>query len=461
MKAKLRIAVASVLVAAGLAVTAGAASYDGSADRLKDLGLFQGTQNGYELDRAPTRGEAAAMLVRLLGKEAEAKELTYDAPFTDLAEWQKPYVQYLYTNGLTNGATATTFAPADTCSAQMYTTFLLRSLGYSDAAQGDFTYTGALDFGKTVGLVDYANCDASNFLRDHVAAMSLTALATDVKGEEDTKLLEKLVADGAVAADTAADTLAFFENYDAYMTASAAMADTTAMDLSVALDAKISLNGQMVAVVSMPMEIQANVDTAHMDQTKMAISANMQMEADPALTGGAQASINMPVKYYYTDGVYYMNMGDEKVKMEMSLEDAIAQMGGLDDMMQQSEPLCLIDSITRAGNRITVTYSASGMSGLVDTVLDSMNMDELLAGIGMEFDDIDASVTVVNNRLESMDMSAAVTVTAEGQTVQMTMDMTYEVNATGNSVRVQLPNDLNTYVDMMAEGSSETQTPAA
>ena len=63
----------------------------------------------------------------------------------------------------------------------MYTTFLLRALGYSDAAEGDFTYDAAIDFGETIGLVDYANCNESAFLRDHVAAMSLTALNTDVK----------------------------------------------------------------------------------------------------------------------------------------------------------------------------------------------------------------------------------------------------------------------------------------
>ena len=39
MKTKLRIVLASVLVAAGLAMTAGAASYDNCADQLKDLGL--------------------------------------------------------------------------------------------------------------------------------------------------------------------------------------------------------------------------------------------------------------------------------------------------------------------------------------------------------------------------------------------------------------------------------------
>jgi len=45
--------------------------YTKEADLLNSLGLFNGTQNGYELNRVPTRVEAAAMLVRLLGAEDE------------------------------------------------------------------------------------------------------------------------------------------------------------------------------------------------------------------------------------------------------------------------------------------------------------------------------------------------------------------------------------------------------
>ena len=124
---KMRIALASMLVAAGITATAGAANFTNCADRLKDVGLFQGTNQGYQLDKAPTRAEASAMLVRLLGKEEEAKGLTYTAPFTDLVGWEKPYVQYLYDNGLANGTSATAYNPTGKCSAQMYTTFLLRT----------------------------------------------------------------------------------------------------------------------------------------------------------------------------------------------------------------------------------------------------------------------------------------------------------------------------------------------
>ena len=65
----------------GLSVTALAGEPDAqcAAESLYQLGLFNGTGTyadgspKFELDRAPTRFEAVTMLVRLLGKEDEAK----------------------------------------------------------------------------------------------------------------------------------------------------------------------------------------------------------------------------------------------------------------------------------------------------------------------------------------------------------------------------------------------------
>ena len=449
MKRKLRMVLAGVLAVASLAMTAGAASYDNCADRLSDLGLFQGTGNGYQLDRAPTRAEAATMLVRLLGAEAEAEELAYSAPFTDLDDWQKPYVQYLYDNGLTTGATATTFEPEDTCSAQMYTTFLLRALGYSDAAGGDFTYTGAVDFGKSIGLVDYANCNETNFLRDHVAAMSLTALNTAVKDDADTKLLEKLVEDGAVAASAADEMLAFFDNYDAYVAATAAMNEETKMDISVDVSANVTVADQQVMSLSMPMDMKMDMDLENMDQSRISMTGKMDMQIDEALVeAGAETSVSQDVAYYYTDGVYYMNLGDQKVKMDMSFEDAMAQVSGL-DQMQNSEPICLIDSIDVSGSTMTVTYSGAGMSGLVNDVLGEMGMDADTAGVDVQIGDVTSSVTISNGTIRSMDIDMQITMTVDG--VAMTMDMTMDctVNATGDRVTVDIPDDLDSYTDLI------------
>lgn len=452
MKRKMRMVLASVLAVASLAMSAGAASYDNCADRLSDLGLFQGTGDGYELDRAPTRAEAATMLVRLLGAEAEAQKLEYTAPFTDLSDWQKPYVQYLYDNGLTNGATATTFEPEGACSAQMYTTFLLRALGYSDAAGGDFAYSGAVDFGESIGLVDIANCNETNFLRDHVAAMSLTALNTAVKDDADTKLLEKLVADGAVEQATAADMLAFFDNYDAYVAAAAAMNDETRMDVSVDMSATVDMDGQQVMTLSMPMEMKMDMDLENMDQSQISMTGTMNMTMDESLVAeGEQSSVSQVVSYYYADGVYYMDLGDQKVKMDMSFEDALAQMGDLANMAESgtSEPICLIDSITTSGNSMTVTYSAAGMSNLVDEVLAGMGMDEQTAGVDFSMDDVTSSVTIENGAVSATSMTAVINMNVEGSAMTMNMSMDMAINQTGDGVTIDVPDDLDTYTDII------------
>ena len=462
MKRKMRMAVASVLAVASLAMSAGAASYDNCAERLSDLGLFRGTESGYELDRAPTRAEAGVMLVRLLGAEEEAQALEYTAPFTDLEGWEQPYIQYLYDNGLTTGATETTFEPLNTCSAQMYTTFLLRALGYSDAAEGDFTYADAVDFGKSIGLVDMANCNESNFLRDHVAAMSLTALNTAVKDDADTKLLEKLVADGAVEASAAEDMLTFFENYDAYVEAAAAMNEETKMDVSADVAATVDIDGQQVMTLSMPMNMKMDMNMDNLDQSQISMTGTMNLEMDEALAGdGAETSINQDVSYYYADGVYYMDLGDQKVKMDMSFEEALAHMGDLANLAQESasEPICLIDSITTSGNTMTVTYSAAGMSGFIDDVLSSMGMDEAATGVDFNMGDVTSTVTIENGTIRAMSMTAVINLGIEEMTLTMDMSMDMDINATGNSVTVDVPDDLDSYTDLI--GGADAPADAA
>ena len=63
------VCVGAAAAAAMLTASAFAANYTELQIHCTKWGLFQGTQNGYDLDRTPTRAEAAVMLVRLLGKE--------------------------------------------------------------------------------------------------------------------------------------------------------------------------------------------------------------------------------------------------------------------------------------------------------------------------------------------------------------------------------------------------------
>ncbi len=103
------------------------------AQMLYGLGLFRGTQNGFELDRVLRRDEAAAMLVRFLGGEEQALAGEWSHPFTDVPQWANPYVGWLYENGLTNGVSGDQYGAAQETTTGQYVTFLSRALTGGDA----------------------------------------------------------------------------------------------------------------------------------------------------------------------------------------------------------------------------------------------------------------------------------------------------------------------------------------
>lgn len=180
---------------------------------LKTLGLFQGVSDtDFALGRAPTRTEALIMLIRVLGKESDARNGTWCHPFTDVAGWADNYVGYAYETGLTNGVSATQFG-GGTASAAMYLTFVLRALGYSDQSGGDFTWDNPFSLAKQVGILP--DCvQLSSFLRADVVLVSYAALPVRLKNSSQT-LAQKLMADGVftqAAFDACYDPSAL-ENY--------------------------------------------------------------------------------------------------------------------------------------------------------------------------------------------------------------------------------------------------------
>ena len=132
-----------ILVSMIPATTAFAADYSHEAETLKELGLFLGTDTGFELERAATRAEAAVMTVRILGKEDEAKQNNHEHPFADVPDWASPHIGFLYYNKITMGVSDTQFGSFEIATAAQYATFILRALGYDDSA-GDFVWSSAL-----------------------------------------------------------------------------------------------------------------------------------------------------------------------------------------------------------------------------------------------------------------------------------------------------------------------------
>lgn len=330
----LRAVCVGAAAAAMLTASAFAANYTNCADSLHEMGLFQGTQNGYDLDRTPTRAEASVMLVRLLGKEAEAKTLTYTAPFTDLKGWEKPYVQYLYSNGLANGTNRTTFNPTGKCTAQMYAVFLLRALGYSDTA--DFSYANAIETAREQGIYDTGIINVQNFLRDDAAAASYTVLSVSPKNSEGT-LLDQLVSENAITEADAKRYQSLFSSYAQYREATAGMDALLhySVNSEFASPVAVTRDGKTV------MQVQTS-ETTVFDREKNELLTDRKM----TLSAPNISDKQLLTQSYLSDGALYHKLnGSWSAELVTAAEqEGLAAMYG-------RVPLVCVDSLSqRAGS---------------------------------------------------------------------------------------------------------------
>lgn len=107
------------------------------AEMLKQLGLFRGTDKGFELERNMTRAEAAAMLVRLLGAEDKVLAGTWSHPFNDVPQWADKCVGWLYQSGLTKGVSRTKYGAEQNTTLEQYAVFLSRAVCGNDDWQAN------------------------------------------------------------------------------------------------------------------------------------------------------------------------------------------------------------------------------------------------------------------------------------------------------------------------------------
>ncbi|MBQ7085946.1 MAG: hypothetical protein IJM96_00550, partial [Clostridia bacterium] len=152
------------------------------AQALYDLGLFRGTNDGFDLHKKGDRLQGLIMLIRLMGKENEALAHSGQTQFTDLTGWLEghKYIGYGYENGITKGTNTenTTFSPSMELDEKMYYTFVLRALGYDDAA-GDFHWeqsseSKAIELGL-ITKAEQAEIAENGLYRDYIVKISYNA----------------------------------------------------------------------------------------------------------------------------------------------------------------------------------------------------------------------------------------------------------------------------------------------
>jgi hypothetical protein len=154
------------------------------ANALKEMGLFAGTDKGYELEALPTRTQAIVFLLRMLGEEKTAQNSDYTCPFTDVPGWAYKYVAYAYNKGYTSGTGKTTFGANDLTTPAQFVTFMLRALGYSDK-NGDFVWNESIQKAESLGIIPLGKYTANGpFNRGDCVDIIYSVLGAKKKGNK-------------------------------------------------------------------------------------------------------------------------------------------------------------------------------------------------------------------------------------------------------------------------------------
>lgn len=177
---------------------------------------------------------------------------------------------------------------------------------------------------------------------------------------------------------------------------------------------------------------------------------NMKMAMEGALSA---SGVSIDMNIYYSDGYYYLNMMDQKMKQQMDVSNLQKQISSTTSQSQLP-----VDNY----KNIVVSQDDDG-----NTVLDyELNEDGLNEYIQMAADQISSASgsTASSGDLDGIRISSfsgtrtldkddntlkdsaefvMVSSSYEGETVTVTMEVTY--NNPGKSVTVTLPDDLNDY----------------
>lgn len=473
MKRFLTILLTTLALAGLLCVSASASSFDGPAAELSAIGMLKGGSGGFDLDKAPTRSQAAIMLVRLYGAEEEAKAAyaagDLQCPFTDVNGTAAPFAAWLKDKGLASGTSETTFGGSEPCSAKAYTIFLLRALGYQDNV--DFTAANAQEFAMGLGLLD-TSALTGKFLRDDLAAMTYQALGMDRK-DGSTYLLASLIESGAVDAAAAKPMTDKIETYRALQASGAA----AAQGLDTTVDVKMAMSlGIKGTEGGTSLDMTQKADATVKGRIQMVLDKDLQMAMDLTVTAtDGETTETEKMEYWLKDGVVYVRSGEDAYQMPAGMG---LDMETLADLLEQSAGqsyaamLPFIDSITAkasGGNTLYTLKLNNAFAGMINGLTGQI-LGVLEAGADLDMKmslSLDGSTITYTVDKDGTLKSAAADLTlkagvkaSDGKDsltadVSADLDMTMEVKAMGKAVKISFP-DFSGFEDLIGGAGGPT-----
>lgn len=145
--------------------------------RLRDLGILSGYEdNTFRADNSITRAEFTKIVVCMMNKEDEARNITSVSGFFDVGAdfWAAPYINYAVSKDILSGYSDGSFGPNRTISFQEAVTILLRTLGYTEKEVGYFWPNNYVNAAARLGI-----SEGMDFSSDSQITRKTAALLTD------------------------------------------------------------------------------------------------------------------------------------------------------------------------------------------------------------------------------------------------------------------------------------------
>lgn len=139
-------------------------SYYNSVNRLQDLGIISGYEDGlFHGDRYITRAEFAKVIVCAMDAENEAKTYGISSKFYDVPQgnWAVPYIAYVASKGIVSGYPDGSFGPSNTLTYAEALTIIGRMMGYTEDTIGAYWPTNYIEMASGIGITDGLPIDAN------------------------------------------------------------------------------------------------------------------------------------------------------------------------------------------------------------------------------------------------------------------------------------------------------------
>lgn len=177
---------------------------------------------------------------------------------------------------------------------------------------------------------------------------------------------------------------------------------------------------------------------------------NMKMAMEGALSA---SGVSIDMNIYYSDGYYYLNMMDQKMKQQMDVSNLQKQISSTTSQSQLPVDNYKNIVVSQDDDGNTVLDYELNEDGLNEYIQMAADQISSASGSTASSDDLDGirissfsgtrTLDKDDNTLKDSAEFVMVSSSYEGETVTVTMEVTY--NNPGKSVTVTLPDDLNDY----------------